>query len=355
MSWIAISDGSSALRAPRLAGLDDMRLLCSGTLAVEAAVVPDSEMPQTLVDFHREDGWKRSFRITLDIEGRVAVEHRQMRAVTRASLRIRKPERDTVLRVGYAWVGPGRRGLLSVHNLETGELEQAGFDAPQPWPLADLAALVDGAGHGFTGPGVSLLAVSDRVEALDEPLGMVAGSQIATPAGQRRVEDLRPGDRVHTADGGIAPVRLVLEREVPCAGRLAPVRLRAPFLGLTQDLMVSPEHRVLIGGPDAEYLFGADSVLVEARHLSQIADLRHVSQGPTVRYVQIVLDRHECISIAGAWAESLYLGGVTEPYRLRGGWSQANRLSARLPRHAPMATPLLKPYEAVVLVSAMCA
>ncbi len=337
-----------------MAGSDDTRLLCRGTLVVEAAVVPDSEMPQTLVDFYREDGWVRSFRVTLDINGLISCEHRQMRTATRASLRIRKPERDTVLRVSYAWIGPGRQGLLSVQNLETGELHQAGFDAPQPWPMADIAALVSGSDE-FAGRGVGLLAVSDRVEALEAPLGLVAGSEVATPMGLKLAEELRPGDMVHTPDDGMAPVRLILEKEVPCAGRFAPVRLRAPFLGLSRDLQLSPEHRVLIAGPDAEYLFGADSVLVEARHLTQIADGTRPRAAPTVRYVQVVLDRHDCISVAGGWAESLYLGGVTEPYRMNCNWGLPASQADRLPRHTEMSNPLLRPYEAVVLISAMCA
>ena len=65
----------------------------------------------------------------------------------------------------------------------------------------------------------------------------------------------------------------------------------------------------MIDGADAEYLFGTDAVLVEARHLAGMALPSMKSEAGTVSYTQLILDNHECVRASGIWVENMYLGG----------------------------------------------
>lgn len=135
-----------------------------------------------------------------------------------------------------------------------------------------------------------------------------AGTRIATPRGAREVETLKPGDLVITRDNGLQPVRWVGRRTVPALGALAPVRFAPKVLGNERELLVSPQHRMLLTGPEASLLFGESEVLASAKHLVNGGSIRQLVGGE-VTYVHILFDRHEIVYAEGAPSESFFPGG----------------------------------------------
>ena len=98
---------------------------------------------------------------------------------------------------------------------------------------------------GFTGTGH---LVEPTRSAAPDAACFVAGTRIATDSGDVAVESLRPGDRVLTASGRLAPVRWVGLRGVAVA---APVRLAAGAVSPgvpRRDLLLSPDHAVFLDG-----------------------------------------------------------------------------------------------------------
>ena len=85
-------------------------------------------------------------------------------------------------------------------------------------------------------------------------LCFVGGTMIATPRGERLVEDLEIGDLVTTADGRAVPVKWIgrqhITRPVNIAhdARLAPVCIAAGTLGNHSDLYVSADHGMAVDG-----------------------------------------------------------------------------------------------------------
>ncbi len=134
-----------------------------------------------------------------------------------------------------------------------------------------------------------------------------AGTQVDTPDGPRLIETLQPGDLVDTLDAGAQPVRWVGRRTVYGQGRFAPIRFCAGTLGASADVVVSPQHRVLISGWQAELMFGEDEILVPAKSL---VNGTSVTEAPrdVVTYVHLLFDRHQLVSTSGLVSESFFPG-----------------------------------------------
>ncbi len=137
------------------------------------------------------------------------------------------------------------------------------------------------------------------------------GTMILTDRGEIAVEDLQPGDIVETLDSGLQPLRWIGRRDLSIADlivqpQLQPIRIAAGALrhGLPErDMMVSPQHRMLIEGARAEMLFGEPEVLVAATHLTALPGIEQVmTYGVT--YIHLLFDCHQIIRADGAWTES---------------------------------------------------
>jgi len=136
------------------------------------------------------------------------------------------------------------------------------------------------------------------------------GPQIATPFGERDIATLAVGDKVITRDHGIQPIRWIQSRTVPAIDRFAPIRIRKGVMtGQEQDLLVSPQHRMLFQGYRAELLFGETEVLVSAKHLVDGLDVTEESGG-MVTYIHMMFDQHEVVYANGAASESFHPGSV---------------------------------------------
>lgn len=139
------------------------------------------------------------------------------------------------------------------------------------------------------------------------PPCFVAGTMIDTPDGPRPIEMLAVGDLVMTLDSGPQPIRWTGCRVVTGAGDFAPIRFAPGALGNDTALLVSPQHRMLIGGWRAELLFGEAEVLVAAKHLLN-GDLIHRLPMRSVSYHHILFDGHEIIYGNGIASESFHPG-----------------------------------------------
>ncbi|MGB5835732.1 MAG: Hint domain-containing protein, partial [Albidovulum sp.] len=133
------------------------------------------------------------------------------------------------------------------------------------------------------------------------------GTYITTERGEIAIEDLREGDRVLTMDHGAQPIRWIGSKKVAAIGPLAPIVIPDGALGNIRELRVSPQHRMLICGWQAELLFGEPEVLVAARHLIGKAGVRSATGGE-VEYFHMLFDQHEIVFAAGAATESFHPG-----------------------------------------------
>ena len=140
------------------------------------------------------------------------------------------------------------------------------------------------------------------------------GTQIATPSGPRRIEDLREGDKVQTRDNGAQEIQWIGARRISGARlfvvpKLRPVRIRAGALGIDRpekELLVSPEHRMLLRGGQVQALFNTSEVLVAARDLINGHTIATDTAVREVTYIHLLLGSHQVLWANGVESESFH-------------------------------------------------
>ena len=143
-----------------------------------------------------------------------------------------------------------------------------------------------------------------------------SGTLIATESGARAIEDLMLEDRVLTMDCGLQPVRWIGKRrlaqsELGQRPELRPIIIRKGALGHNHpadDLMVSPQHRILLRSRVAKRMFGHTEILVPAIKLLDLDGVDRALECESVTYFHLMLDSHQVIFANGQPTESLYAG-----------------------------------------------
>jgi len=152
------------------------------------------------------------------------------------------------------------------------------------------------------------------------------GSHIETVNGLRPVEALRVGDLVQTLDHGYQPIRWAGHTHLSGSAlqsspHLMPVRIPVNALGPgrpAQDLVVSPQHRILLSGWEIEMCFGESQMLVPARSLVGKNGIRTEAPAEGISYHHIMFDNHEVVLSEGLPTESFLVGET-----IRNGLDQA--------------------------------
>lgn len=247
-------------------------------------------------------------------------------------------------------------GTITIDGAETGE-DGAGdvldFNGTLAGPITWTAQGTDPGGRAGTATLTDGTVIN--FTNIETVICFARGTRILTPRGPVAIEALKPGDPVLTRDNGIQPVEWINSRRVPATGRFAPIHFAAGAMGNESDLIVSPQHRMLMKGHKAELLFGQREVLAAAKHLVNGTTITAL-EGGFVEYFHVMFRHHELIYAEGAIAESFHPGdhalrGLADPAR--------EELFALFPdlrslpdSHGPTARLCLRGHETRLLVAA---
>lgn len=204
--------------------------------------------------------------------------------------------------------------IVLVRDVETGAISVV-FPAGEPNLVGAVALVLKAQPVSYTFPGGVLC--------------FAHGTRIATAHGDIAVEDLRPNQRVLTLDRGPRPIKWLLTRDLSpddlnARPNLRPICIPAGALGAgkpARDLVVSPQHRILIDSPHAWVPHGCEQVLVAALHLVGVAGIHVLQPLDGMRYIHVILARHELLRAEDCVSESFFLG----PEGLRGLEAQARQ------------------------------
>lgn len=178
------------------------------------------------------------------------------------------------------------------------------------------------------------------------PPSFTPGTRIRMKRGEKRVEDIVVGDEVMTLDRGPQTVRWVGRVEVDAEVLRAnpefqPILIRKGALGVMmpeRDMMVSPQHRILLGGWRAELICGEPQVLAAAAHLVDGDGVRVAEGLRSVTYVHLQLDQHEILLSDGVPTESLNPGAAAMAALPEQSQAELQALFPELERQGGLAT-----------------
>ena len=358
MTWLALTDHSDRRFAPRGLGIDKKATpqvrddpatrLTRGSIMFETRLSPDGK-PQVLFGYKTTYPTMRSLTFQAIPGGGIAMVQVQGNRICHAAIEHKQAGRTDVVRITYSWDTAANWGRMTLEKPEDTAVVCAFVDNPQPLSLDDIRDLMLGRnGHTFA-PDMIFAALSDQIEPIGPMPGVLPQTPIATPWGYKSADTLKRGDTVMTRKSGVVPILQTVDRIVPARGSYRPIRLRAPYFGLQQDIIVGPEQRLVIDGPEVEYLFSQEAVLVPARHLVNGFAARWEPSGPMVNYSQLLLPRHETLLAAGTAVESLYIGRLRRDTHQLASSLLAGFDRAHLPEHAKPAHQVLRWYDAIHL------
>lgn len=216
-------------------------------------------------------------------------------------------------------------------------------------PVASLSVVFD---HGSDVNNAGWISVGDVSFDAYTPPCFVRGTMIETRHGDVAIESLAKGDLVLTADHGYQAVRWIGSTTVSGLGKSAPILFRKGVLGNHKDLQLSPAHRVVLKGWQAELLFGAPEVLVSAAALVNDRSVT-VRKTDKVTYYHVMFDQHEIIYSNGASTESFHPGEADVSLMAKAARGEILGLFPELQysghAYGPAARAALHPYEAQLL------
>lgn len=256
--WVALSDLGLLQESPKYA------LLERGLFVMELAL--PLQNAEVLLDHKSNIGWPRTFAIFHEADTGIVVLHRQGSMVARHCLPGPLPQGLGTARLSFCFDAPARVWELSFEILSTEVPTRvvARGRNPLPLPFDDLAQMCDLIRPN--GP-VLWFGLTQGVAPPRAASWVGQRTPIETSRGTVMAGNLKPGDMIFTADHGALPLLDSQSLALPARGSFAPVRLRSPFFGQNQDLLVSADQMLAVSGLEVEYLFGAESVLMPARTL----------------------------------------------------------------------------------------
>ena len=144
------------------------------------------------------------------------------------------------------------------------------------------------------------------------------GTAIATMRGERLVEELQVGDKIITRDNGIQEIRWIGTKTLHAgdlirAPHLKPILIKRGSLGENlpeRDMMVSPNHRMLVSNEKTSLYFEEREVLAAAKHMTGTSGVFE-AEVPKVTYIHFMFDQHEVVLSNGCWTESFQPGDHT--------------------------------------------
>lgn len=357
MTWFSVADRRKQRFSPHGLGVDRTpqplfeggtgSVLPKGTLVVEATVTGEGK-PELLFGYqHRSRPAARSLKVQSIPGGGVSLISTLGRQTRHAAIRHGGEGRMDVLRISYAWDTTRAWARLAVERPGGVQVFSSLITDPLPILVADLhKAMMTPQGIPAN---VIFCALSTKIEPLGPSPSLMPDLEIHSTLGTRQIGELKRGDTLAVASGEHCPLLYPVRRRVPALGSFRPVRLRAPYFGLTRDIVVAPTQRLVITGSAVEYTYAREAVLIPAGHLVNGTAARFELCGPVIEYTQLLMPAHETLSIAGCALESLYIGRIRRKKEALDASILCDLPSASLPEHAKPMHPVLGAFEARIL------
>lgn len=176
------------------------------------------------------------------------------------------------------------------------------------------------------------------------------GTLIETSSGLTAIETLGVDDQILTRDHGFQTLRWIGKTEVLAVDDFAPVVISANVFGNNEDLVVSPQHGLLMHDWRAELLYADPNVLVRAKDLTDRDGVYRLIGG-RVTYYHLLFDAHQLVKAAGMWSESLYPGDMARQSVNPAACAEIEKLVPDIEAYGPKAARYLRHFEVACLAA----
>jgi hypothetical protein len=312
MSWIGLRDhnGTQRFHPGGLVGdrnnvkrVSADAPMAKGTLLIETIHDPD-KVRRNLLRFAANTPWHSALRLTLDPDGTLRLLMAQGQVTADFALKTDLHTHKGTAAIWFTWDAPARKGQLAVLT-STNEFYCCDLFAPIPLCFRDADRICTHPQTTQIDAATTFVAIADSIEPVGPPATLSGQSIIETPNGHVRLETLKPGATVVTADGEAAQIRSIAAQTLPARGMFTPHIIRAPYYGARTDLSIGPRQHIELGGSKIEYLFLTEYVLTEVGHLTDGREVLATSQSDFVTYYHVMLDRHDVLELTGVRLTSL--------------------------------------------------
>lgn len=202
---------------------------------------------------------------------------------------------------------------VATQHLDSGDVFQiSGF----------LTHAISGTLHTYTYTGTDGLIHTFSFESQSYGGGIVTvtcfvkGTLIETETGPMPIEELARHMLVLCGDKKLRPIEWIGTTKLSAKtlqeqAHLRPIRIGKDAFGVNKparDLLVSPQHRILLQGIDIDLLFGSSEALVAAKHLINGSSVTVENAEAAVEYFHILFDKHQTVFSEGLETESFFPG-----------------------------------------------
>lgn len=190
--------------------------------------------------------------------------------------------------------------ITTMGRLKIGSLEMA--------PDQRLAA--NGVRSAITTP-VDRIANENELPSAPLDTGMLGSTRINTPTGPVAIEELVIGQSIVTSSGKLARLSHILPAQTPKTA----LRIRAPYFGANQDVVIAEQHHLEISSEIAEYMFGQANVLVPAWVFKDNSKVLHHELTKSDCMYQLQIDATDGIAIGDCHVAPLLTGPKAQAKR----------------------------------------
>lgn len=290
--WLIISDRPVAM------GLPDT--LALGVFVAEFTL-PLPDTATLLCDMATQEGGERGLSLFYQPELGLMLRNRQGSRLVRHLVPGRLPDSPGTARLTFGFNIVAGTWQMRLEVVEGPAMPARTAHGADPLPLrpGDIGLLSAEPHRQRRHPAVLWFGLAQGTVPPVRVAWLGLRSPVETPRGPVAAGRLQPGDLVMTEDDGPQSLLSLQRMALPACGSFAPVLLRAPFLSAQHDLLVSSDQRVLMRGPEVEYLFGEDEVLITAAALvdgrTALAEQRRMI-APSVA---LLFDRPQILNVDG--------------------------------------------------------
>jgi len=179
----------------------------------------------------------------------------------------------------------------------------------------------------------------------------VEGRIIQTSFVMVDVAEIRAGDHIVTLENGVQEVLWFGKSTLRGRGKLAPICFEAGAVGNSEELRLSPNHRVYFSNPMVQLYFGTNAALVAAKSLVNGTTIKQV-EIDEITYFHILTAQHNVVFANGAPTETLFLGDSSRPALSRTALEELETLFLDFLKTTSKMTaafPFLRTHEAYLL------